>query len=331
MFERDPYAVSGYVNRHVGTHCIRLPAAGRPQASLDHRTFASLDLCRISYGAAVRVTSPALESIFHLQILLRGHCLWRGGGQEHALAPGELLLINPDDPVDLTYSADCEKFIVKLPCALLEAICAEQRWSHPARGVRFLEHRYRLDQLEGFVGLLALVCREAESGERLARVDSHFEQILGSKLLTLLKTNVSREDPGDAQVVFARLDAYIRRHLQSEIEVAALAEQAHMSTRSVRAVRAPAWREPSAIHSPAAPGAHPRLPGRPRLPGTQPHRTGPGLRFRPPRPLRRAISPAVRRAAFGNPAPARLAPTATACRNRPAIRRQRISPAARAT
>ncbi|MFX7140758.1 hypothetical protein ABTH88_22760, partial [Acinetobacter baumannii] len=44
-------------------------------------------------------------------------------------------------------------------------------------------------------------------GERLARVDSHFEQILGSKLLTLLKTNVSREDPGDAQVVFARLDA----------------------------------------------------------------------------------------------------------------------------
>ncbi len=154
----------------------------------------------------------------------------------HALAPGELLLINPDDPVDLTYSADCEKFIVKLPCALLEAICAEQRWSHPARGVRFLEHRYRLDQLEGFVGLLALVCREAESGERLARVDSHFEQILGSKLLTLLKTNVSREDPGDAQVVFARLDAYIRRHLQSEIEVAALAEQAHMSTRSLYAL-----------------------------------------------------------------------------------------------
>ncbi|WP_049342580.1 helix-turn-helix domain-containing protein, partial [Pseudomonas aeruginosa] len=65
---------------------------------------------------------------------------------------------------------------------------------------------------------------------------SHFEQILGSKLLTLLKTNVSREDPGDAQVVFARLDAYIRRHLQSEIEVAALAEQAHMSTRSLYAL-----------------------------------------------------------------------------------------------
>ncbi|HBN8234864.1 TPA: AraC family transcriptional regulator [Pseudomonas aeruginosa] len=237
VFERaDPHAVSGYVNQHVGSHRIRLPASGRPRASLDHRTFASLDLCRISYGAAVRVTSPALESIFHLQILLRGYCLWRGGGQEHALAPGELLLINPDDPVDLTYSADCEKFIVKLPCALLEAICAEQRWRHPGQGVRFLQQRYRLEQLEGFVGLLALVCREAEAGERLARVDSHFEQILGSKLLTLLKTNVSREDPGDARGVFARIDAYIRRHLQDDIEVAALAGQAHMSPRALYAL-----------------------------------------------------------------------------------------------
>lgn len=242
------------------------------------------------------------------------------------------MLINPDDPVDLTYSADCEKFIVKLPCALLEAICAEQRWSHPARGVRFLEHRYRLDQLEGFVGLLALVCREAESGERLARVDSHFEQILGSKLLTLLKTNVSREDPGDAQVVFARLDAYIRRHLQSEIEVAALAEQAHMSTRSLYALF-----ERQLGESPR------QYIRRLRLERIRACLEDPGCRVRNLTELALDFGFAhlgrfaeqYRRQfgepAFGNPAPARLAPTATACRNRPAIRRQRISPAARAT
>ena len=256
--------MSGYVNRHVGTHCIRLPAAGRPQASLDHRTFASLDLCRISYGAAVRVTSPALESIFHLQILLRGHCLC-GGGQEHALAPGELLLINPDDPVDLTYSADCEKFIVKLPCALLEAICAEQRWSHPARGVRSnIAIAWTSWKASSACSPWSAARPSPASGWRGSTATS--EQILGSKLLTLLKTNVSREDPGDAQVVFARLDAYIRRHLQSEIEVAALAEQAHMSTRSLYALferqlgesprqyirrlrlgaSAPAWKTPAA-------------------------------------------------------------------------------------
>ena len=79
VFERaDPYAVSSYVNLHVGCHDIRLPTVGRPEASLNHRKFASLDLCRISYGGSVRVTSPALETIYHLQVLLRGHCLWRG-------------------------------------------------------------------------------------------------------------------------------------------------------------------------------------------------------------------------------------------------------------
>lgn len=54
--QADPHAVSGYVNQHVGSHCIRLPRTGHPQASLQHRALASLDLCSISYGASVRVT-----------------------------------------------------------------------------------------------------------------------------------------------------------------------------------------------------------------------------------------------------------------------------------
>ncbi|QEY70975.1 AraC family transcriptional regulator [Pseudomonas denitrificans (nom. rej.)] len=237
VFERaDPYAVSGYVNQHVGTHDLRLPAHGHPQASLNHRRFASLDLCRISYGGAVRVTSPALESIFHLQILLSGHCLWRGQRQEHYLAPGELLLINPDDPVDLTYSDDCEKFILKIPVTLLEAVCAEQRWNHPRAGVRFTENRYQLGELEGFVNLLSMVCQESEAGERLARVDEHYQQIVASKLLTLLKTNVSREPIAGASASFERIEAYIEGHLREDIDVEALARQASMSLRSLYAL-----------------------------------------------------------------------------------------------
>lgn len=111
----DPYAVSDYVNQHVGQHFIGLSKTTHPQASLNHRKLADLDLCRISYGGSVRVTSLALETVYHLQVLLQGNCLWRGHQREHHLVPGELLLINPDDPVDLTYSDDCEKFILNLP------------------------------------------------------------------------------------------------------------------------------------------------------------------------------------------------------------------------
>lgn len=234
VFDRaDPHAVSSYVNQHVGTHNIRMPAVGRPEASLNHCQFASLDLCRISYGGGVRVTSPALETIFHLQILLRGHCLWRGHGQEHYFAPGELLLINPDDPVDLTYSDDCEKFILKMPVTLIESVCAEHRWQHPHDGVRFTENRYQLGRLDGFVNLLAMVCQEAEAEERLLRVQEHYAQIVASKMLTLMKTNVSRENLVGSSAVFERISDYIERNLKQDIDIEALAGQAGVSLRSL--------------------------------------------------------------------------------------------------
>lgn len=234
VFERaDPYAVSTYVNQHVGQHHIRLPRNGLPEASLDHRKFASLDLCRISYGGEVRVLSHALESVFHLQILLRGHCMWRRGRAERLLGPGELLLINPDEPVDLAYSADCEKFILKLPARLLDAVCDEQRWQRPSEGVRFIHSHYQLLALEGFAGLLTMVCHEAEACDSLQRVQEHYSQIVASKLLTLMQTNVSRESLGSQAVTFERIAEYIERNLKQDIGIEQLAQQASMSLRSL--------------------------------------------------------------------------------------------------
>ncbi|NIE78471.1 AraC family transcriptional regulator [Pantoea sp. Ap-967] len=232
----DPYAVSDYVNRHVGQHCIGLSHSTHPQASLSHRSFAELDLCRISYGGSVRVTSPALESIYHLQVLLRGNCLWRGHRREQHLVPGELLLINPDDPVDLTYSDDCEKFILKVPTRLLDSVCEQQRWQRPAGGVRFVRNHYRLEELEGFVNLLAMVCQEAEVSEPLPRVQGHYSQIVACKLLTLMNTNVQRESLGAATASLERILDYIHHNLKLELSAESLAEQACMSVRSLYAL-----------------------------------------------------------------------------------------------
>ena len=236
FYRADPYAVSDYVNQHVGQHSIGLSKSTHPQASLNHRKFADLDLCRISYGGSVRVTSPALETIYHLQVLLRGSCLWRGYKQEHYLVPGELLLINPDDPVDLTYSKDCEKFILKVPVRVLEGVCDEQRWQRPSSGVRFLRNQYRLEELEGFIGLLAMICQEAEVGEPLLRVQEHYTQIVGSKLLSLMQTNIRREALNSPSVSFDRILDYIERNLKQDLSSEHLAEQASISLRSFYAL-----------------------------------------------------------------------------------------------
>lgn len=236
VFDRaDPYAVSSYVNEHVGSHAIRLPTIGHPEASLNHRKFASLDLCRISYGGSVRVTSPALETIYHLQVLLRGHCLWRGHGEEHYFSPGELLLINPDDPVDLTYSDDCEKFIVKLPSTLLDKTCRDSQWQRPAEGVRF-KSRHSLQQLEGFTGLLQLVCSEAESAQTVQQVQEQYSRIIATKLLTLLDNNVSRMVPEQGAASFERILQFIEDNLKQDISVEQLAQLAHSSPRSLYAL-----------------------------------------------------------------------------------------------
>lgn len=237
VFERaDPYAVSGYVNQHVGSHCIRLPRVGSPEASINHRKFASLDLCRLSYGGSVRVTSPALETIYHLQVLLRGHCRSQFRGQELYYTPGEMLLINPDDPVDLTYSEDCEKFIVKLPVSLFESTCLEQRWVLPEGGIRFASSTHDARRLDGFLALLALVCEEAETAASLPQVQEHYARIVASKLLSLLDNNVERAACEARPSSFDQVAQYIDEHLTQDIGLKELLKVARVSERTLYAL-----------------------------------------------------------------------------------------------
>ncbi|NWB89906.1 AraC family transcriptional regulator [Pseudomonas agarici] len=234
IFHRaDAYVVSDYVNQHVGSHCIRLLPKGRPRASISHRTFSSLDLCRISYGAPVQVTSTALETIYHLQILLRGHCRSDSRGQEQILRAGEVLLINPDDPVDLTYSADCEKFIVKLPVRLLENTCLEQHWTLPQQGIRFVAERHELNALSGFLQLLGLICHEAENSAD-PQVEALYERILAKKLLALLASNVLRVIPKQEESGgFEPIRQFIEEHLTEDISLEQLMAISWVSERSL--------------------------------------------------------------------------------------------------
>jgi AraC-like DNA-binding protein len=233
FIETDPYTVSDYVNQHVGNHCILTPKVSQPLASLGHRKFACLDLCRISYGESVQVVSSALTSIFHLQLLLRGHCLWRSRGKEHCFIPGELLLINPDDPVDLIYSADCEKFIIKIPENFLQTVCQEHRWLYPEPGVRFLKNHYQLNELEGFLNLLAIVCQEAEAIDQQLMVQEHYAQIIASKMLSLMENNVKRVVLGSSSVAFDLISEHIDNNLNRDISCEELAKLTQMSERSL--------------------------------------------------------------------------------------------------
>lgn len=229
----DPFEVSEYVNRHVGVHRIRLAGSADPMAGLRHRKAGMIDLCRISYGGPVRVVSTGLSDVYHLQIVLHGHCRYEISGQCHEFSSGDILLLNPDDPIDLTYSDDCEKFILKIPATLLDDVCAEQGWLKPKDGIKFIPIRYQLHEIESLMNLLHLLCQEAESENGPAQVFSHYNWIVANKLLTLLKHNIRREFPTLQSCSFERLAQYIDENIKRDISVEELAQISHTSLRSL--------------------------------------------------------------------------------------------------
>jgi AraC-like DNA-binding protein len=231
-----PHQVSDYVNRHVGAHGLRLASAVPARSSLYHRKAGEIDLCRLNYGTRVRVVSDCLGDIYHLQFILRGHCRYEQGRDSLDVAPGHLLLINPHEPIDLTYSDDCEKFIVRVPETLFAAACAENDWRKPGERIRFNHAPYRFEDVQSLMLLLRLICEEVESGQTTPQILGHYNRVVVNKLMAMLPSNLVRQ-PHDAQAArFARIKAYIDANIKSELDVAALARQANLGQRALYAL-----------------------------------------------------------------------------------------------
>lgn len=229
----DPYEVSEYVNRHVGSHNLSLSRSRDAGAALKHRKAGSLDLCHLSYGAQARVVSEGLPDIYHVQFILRGHCRYEVARDCLSLPAGHVLIINPEEPIDLTYSEDCEKFIVKISSAMFHEACLEHRWFKPNEKIRFNQVPYRFEDLDSLIHLLRLVCQEAELGLATPQMLQHYNRVVTGKLMTMLKHNVCMEAPAQQSVSFERLVQYIEDNIKRDLTAECLARYARMSLRSL--------------------------------------------------------------------------------------------------
>ncbi len=228
----DPYKVSDYVNQYIGAHGISAPNKRALEANLFHRRFGDLDFCRISYGSTVRVRSSGLSTCYHLQVLLNGSCLWRGYGEEYLFSPGELMVINPADQADLTYSVECEKLIVKIPINSLERICTDSHWKMPIGGVRF-GYRYNLHQLTDFGILLHLACRESEGIRGSSRLSGYFSGIIINKMLESLDSNACFQILEGSGSPFERVVHFVDENIKMNISLDQMAAVARTSHRTL--------------------------------------------------------------------------------------------------
>ena len=229
----NPFEVSYYVNQHVGSHDLHLSNSGKTSASLNHRKAGSIDLCRLNYGAQARIVSEGLPDIYHVQFILRGHCRYELHRDSISLSAGHVLLVNPDEPIDLTYSEDCEKFIVRVPSNLFNEACIEHRWFKPNERIKFNQTPYKFEEIDSLLYLLKLLCEEAESGIATPQMLQHYNHVVASKLMTMFKYNVTLETPTLQSVSFERLVQYIEDNIKRDITAEELAQYSHLSLRSL--------------------------------------------------------------------------------------------------
>lgn len=235
--QAHPMEVSEYVNRHVGHHQLDFADRGcRSSLSrLKYRDFGGLGLSAISYGNRVDVRCPELQGIYHFQVVTRGECCWTFPDEKLRLSRGQALMMNPGEQIDLTYSADCEKVIIKVPEELVRDACLEQRDHVPSSGIRFERRVIELEQSLGLMRLLdALLLEASETEVDLSHLQLPYRDILIGKLLQQFANNAAvAEEHAVHDRSFAQLLSHIEANIRQDISVEELAQAGNVSVRTV--------------------------------------------------------------------------------------------------
>ncbi|WP_165857544.1 AraC family transcriptional regulator [Marinobacter sp. JSM 1782161] len=233
--QAHPEDVSAFVNAHIGQHRLDIRGRGHARSSLSYRDFAGLGLSLVCYGNEVRVYSPELEAIYHFQVITRGTCYWRLGDERLVLERGQAMMINPCEPIDLTYSEDCEKLIVKLPEVEIRQAAANMVGQQPARGVSFLSRPMDLRTCPGFVKLLEAVFADLEedAGELLPLCGPYRDIILRKLIHVFPNSAVEAGRQPCASPALDRMLGYIQQHLKEGVSIEELSAVSNLSARSI--------------------------------------------------------------------------------------------------
>lgn len=230
----SPLEVSAYVQNHIGNHSLNIlsPSA---RATLRHKNLGAVALSEISYGGQALVKSSGLDHCYHLQVVVEGACTVSYPDSEVSLLPGWATLINPGKSVDLHYSTDCQKMILKLPNTVLNACCREQFGQVPPDGVHFATSGFQLDRDSAFFRMLEMLYLEADQQARPNHIAvAQMERLLAAKLLELFPNDAEAyRRCADDEDFLLLVDRYIDDNLRRDISAEELATLCRLSLRTL--------------------------------------------------------------------------------------------------
>lgn len=230
-----PELVSEFVNKEVGRHTIELKKYDKAQSCLSFSEISQLKLTSLSYGTQVRVMSPELEDVFHLQIIMKGKCEVTFKDTEVLLEKGDAMMLNPNELIILEYSCDCEKLIINIPVSTVQSCLLVDHGCIPKSGIRFKRLPVNLFRFPSLVRLIETVFLEIEIyNSRTFLSFDPYKEIIVRKILDIFISNVQRgvDNPNPNQCI-NNITRYIDENLKNDISVDDLADISKLSVRSI--------------------------------------------------------------------------------------------------
>lgn len=240
----DGDAVRARVGQMFCDHTMALVNA---RAELDTRIAhlrcgRGVSITEMQYGADVLIDAGRLENFYLVQIPLEGRARVTLGGREEVFLPGSASVENPVEPMDMFWSRDCRKVVLRYERALFERF-VEIYLGKPLRdAVRFAPRleltsaggQVLVDHLRSALGVLR---RDELRGQSLPPLfETHLETTLMGALLFLQPHNYSADFAGGSGYdtgPVRRVRDYLEAKAHEPIDMVALAEIAGIPVRTL--------------------------------------------------------------------------------------------------
>lgn len=233
------------VVRSIGPHRVdRLGRGPAIDAQNEFAEFGGLRLVRLGYHADVVIqpNESELDNVL-VEMPLSGHSDVTRGHQSIISTPQVATILMPDIKTRLTFSSDCEKYVLRLDRDRLERHCAALLGRDELRRPLVFDLGFDLTAPGGRDWMTLIRGMEEAAGQanslwRAPLIAAQFEQLFMTTLLLAQPHSFSdafrQPEPAIAPFYVKRAEAYIEAHLDEPISIVDLAAAAGVSPRSLQ-------------------------------------------------------------------------------------------------
>jgi len=230
-----PEVLSAFANKKLGRHTIEIINYKSDQSFLNYAEFSGLGLVSICYASEVKIRSPELEKMFHLQLVTEGECKVTFKDARVILRQGDAIMLNPNEPIELDYSFNCKKLIIKIPESAVQFAVLSDLGCVPKSGICFERSPVNFFRFPSLINLFEAVFLEIEDYEAdIFCAFDPYKEIVVRKLLRTFSSNVQQTKGSiDIPPRMKKVIQYIDENIKDNIDLEELADVSKVSVRTI--------------------------------------------------------------------------------------------------